>query len=340
MQSHAYQAACMTPDPVLNVHRLRVFRAVAERRSFTRAAEDLFMTQPAVSHLVALLESSLGTRLLRRQARGVVLTEAGEVVYRYALGVLDATDGLVHTLSQLAGSAHGRLAVGAGMTLGIYHLPPLLGEFQRAHQSVEVSLRIGRPEDLVEPLLSNSIDLLFADHIPKAVQAAELVAEQYFVDEMVLVVAPSHPFAGRRGVSLADVAEQPFVMRESGASIRRWVDAHLARLDIRPRVVLELGHTEAIKRAVQASFGVAFLSREAIEQERDAGWLVVVDVASPPLLRPVYAMHSSSAGLRSTASRFLDLARAKREPATGLTLATPGRSKVPTDPGTFEQPNR
>jgi DNA-binding transcriptional LysR family regulator len=300
-------------DAAVSVYRLRVFRAVAERRSFTLAAADLSTTQPAVSRVVQLLEAATGMALFNRQPGAVVLTAAGEQVYQYAVSVLDATQQLERSLARLGGAATERLAIGAGMVLGVYVLPPLMGHFRESHPGVEISLRMGEADELLAQLMSGQIDVLLLGQLPDPHYLESIVAEKYFVDQIHLVVSGSHPLAEVESISTDVLRGLPFVQPRAGSWMRGVIDDHLRHLGVRPHVVLELHEPEGIKRAVQANVGAAYLSSAAIDMETAAGLLHVLHVDGPPLMRPVYLMHSSRRGLPAMARQFVDFCHAQRQ---------------------------
>jgi DNA-binding transcriptional LysR family regulator len=294
-------------DTAFSVHRLRVFRAVAERRSFTLAAADLSTAQPAVSRVIQLLEAATGTPLFNRQPGAVVLTEAGEKVYQYAVRVVAATSELERSLARLSGPVSERLALGAGPILAVYLLPPLVGRFREAHPGVETSLLVGYANELVPRLIANEIDLLLLGQSPDPEFASSIVAEMCFLDELHVVVGNGHPLARPGSISLDTLRGVPFVLPRPGSWLRGVVDRHLSHVGIRPTIALEIEETEGIKRAVQANVGAAYLSAAAIKQERVDGTLHVVHVDGPPLVRPVYLMHSARRRLPTIARQFVAL---------------------------------
>jgi DNA-binding transcriptional LysR family regulator len=301
-------------DTAVSVHRLRIFRAVAERRSFTLAASDLSTTQPAVSRVIQLLETATGLPLFSRQPGAVVLTDAGEKVYQYAVHVLDATQELEYSLARLNGSDTERIVIGAGPILGVYLLPPLVGLFRESHPAVEISLRMGPADELIPQLVSDEIDLLLVGRLPDHQYASSIVTEKYFVDELHLVVARTHRLAGVESISPDTLRGLPFVVPKTGTWLRGIIDGHLRQLGVRPHVVLELDETEGIKRAVEANVGAAFLSEAAIAQERASNVLHVLHVDGPPLVRPVYLMHSSRRKLPTIARQFAAFCRRTGRP--------------------------
>ena len=307
----------------LDNFRLVVFRTVAEQLSFRKAAEELYLTQPAVSLQIKALEEDLGTQLFDRTGRHIKLTAAGRVLLEYAEQVNALLVQAEHELAALSGNHAGQLALGASSTIAQYVLPHLLGEFCRQHPRVHPTLISGNTEQIVDAVQSQKIALGL---IEGPARSRDVKTEPFLKDELVLIVSMAHEWAERASVSCADACAAPLLMRERGSGTRRVIEIALERLGVKRSVlniVMELDATEAIKSAVEAGLGVGFVSRWAIAKDlRLDRSFKVVEVEGLRIQRNFLAAYASGpepAGLSLEFRRFL-FARAglRRLPARSI----------------------
>jgi DNA-binding transcriptional LysR family regulator len=292
---------------VMNRNHLALFLAVAEEGGFSRAAERLLISQPAVSLQVAELENALGLKLFDRLPRGVRLTEAGNVLLAYARRIAVVEAEADRAILELKGLSRGRLVVGASLTVGSYVLPPVFGEFHRRYPEVELSLEIVNTHEVQRRLVENSFDLGLMEGF---LEAEELVSDVFHEDELVVIVPPGHALAKRRKVMAADVGGEPLILREVGSGTRAVVERALRAKGLAVKPVMSLGSTEAIKRAVVAGLGVAIVSSLAIGTELKAGELAVVPVGDLKIRRPLYRLELRGKERSPAAGRFLELLEA------------------------------
>ena len=251
--------------------RLVVFRAVAEQLSFRKAAEELYLTQPAVSLQIKALEEDLGVQLFNRTGAHIALTEAGTVLYGYAERVNALLAEAEHDIAALSGDHAGQLALGASTTIAQYVLPRLLGEFRKEHPRVSPTLISGNTEEIVRAVEKQKIVLGF---IEGPAHSRDVKVEPFLVDELVLIVPAAHEWAERASVSPAELATMPLLMRERGSGTRQVIEMALERRRIKRGsllIVMELDSTEAIKSAVDAGLGAGFISRWAIAKDSRLG---------------------------------------------------------------------
>ena len=291
-------------DPTLR--QLHIFCAVARLGSFTQAAEELELGQPAASQHVAALERALGVPLVLRAGRGTRLTEAGRLVAEYGERVLRLIEQLHAGLDGLAGLTTGRLVVGAGQTPGDYILPIVLGEFQRLYPGVSVELEIAHTRQVVEWLLRHRYDLGF---IGAQVDQPNLVIEPFVEDRVVLFAASGHPLSKRAELRPVEVMETGLIAREPGSATRATGEQAFRAAGVEPRYLMELGSNEAVKRAVLAGFGIGMLSIYALEVERQAARLQVLRVMGFGGRRMLYIARHRDTPLTAAQSAFLTLAR-------------------------------
>jgi len=251
--------------------RLVVFRAVAEQLSFRKAAEELYLTQPAVSLQIKALEEDLGVQLFDRTGSHIALTEAGNTLLSYARQVHTLLSEAEREVASLSGEHAGRLALGASTTIAQYVLPRLLGEFRREHPRVHATMISGNTEHVVSAVIQQQIALGF---IEGPAHSRDVKTEPFLVDELVLIVPAAHEWAERGSIGCTEIASTPLLMRERGSGSRKVVEMALERQHIKRsslQIVMELDSTEAIKSAVEAGLGAGFVSRWAIAKDLRLG---------------------------------------------------------------------
>lgn len=267
--------------------RLQVFHTVAGVLSFTRAAEILHMTQPAVTHQIRQLEEELNTRLFDRTNNRISLTTAGEQVLEYATRIVTLYDDMQESIKTLTGDRSGLLTIGASTTVAEYMLPGLLGDFCQHFPDVQIRLRVANTETVVAMVADNAIDL---GVVEGEVDNQILTVERCREDELLVIVPPEHPLADSVAIKPLQLTANPFIHREDGSGTRSVVERYLDQHGVdesdlnRP---FELGSTEAIKGAVQAGLGISIVSRTTVSKELALGLLVALPL-DPPLMRPLY----------------------------------------------------
>lgn len=301
------------PMASLDNFRLVVFRAVAEHLSFRKAAEELYLTQPAVSLQIKALEEDLGVQLFDRAGAHIALTGAGIILLGYCEKVSKLLLNAEHEIAALSGEHAGQLALGASTTIAQYVLPRLLGEFRREHPRVQTTLMSGNTEHIVEALEKQKIALGF---IEGPARSREVKAVPFLEDELVLIASTAHEWAERPSVSCSEIASIPLLMRERGSGTRHVIELALQRQGIKRKslqIVMELDSTEAIKSAVDAGLGVGFVSRWAIAKDlRLDSSFEIVNVEGLTIKRQflvAYASGPEPQGLALEFRRFL-IARA------------------------------
>ncbi|MBB6250582.1 LysR family transcriptional regulator [Nitrospirillum iridis] len=287
----------------MTLEQLRIFVAVAERQHVTQAARALNLAQSAASAAIAALEDRYQTALFHRVGRGITLTEAGHLFLVEAKAVLARADMAERALTELAGLQRGQLRVQASQTIASYWLPRHLVAFRERHSGVTLDLAIGNTAQVAAALLEGTADLGFVEG---AVDGADLSAHQVALDQLVVVVAPHHPWAFREVVTAADMPETPWIMREQGSGTRSAFLAALAGLGVDPgrlRIALELPSNEAVRAAVEAGGGAAALSASVASGSIEVGLLHPVPLALPP--RAFTLLRHGGRGLSRAASAFL-----------------------------------
>jgi len=266
--------------------RLKVFHTVAKLLSFTKAAEALHMTQPAVTFQVRQLEEYFNTRLFDRTHNKVNLTAAGDKVSEFAERIFDLYAEMENSVRDLTGEISGALTIGASTTIAEYMLPSLLGEFKNRYPDISLRLKVSNTDGVVSMVEHNVIDL---GVVEAPVSNKNLIVEICHEDHLVVVAAPEHDLVKRGGkVNAKDIKEYPFVCREEGSGTREVIMQYLAHEGVTAEEMnfcLELGSPEALKGVVEAGMGISILSRSTIDKELKLNTLAELQL-DPPLSRP------------------------------------------------------
>ena len=319
------------PPVQMNLHHLRIFYAVAQRRSITAAAADLLLSQPAVSLQLKALEKELGLPLFERGGPKLRLTQAGEVLYRSAVSILHAKDEVERAITDLRDGTTGRLILGAGTTGGMYVLPRIVQAYKGSWPETEIVFHIGTTDQILEKLLQNVLDMgMVGGHI----EDRRFVVEAICTDELVLIAAPSHSLASLGRVTLKDLGV-PFVFPEAGSRTRQLVEKKLREAGIPLRIAMQLPGTEGVKKAVEAGLGLGMVSRFAVEAECLAGVLRCVPVEGFRLTRAMNLVYRRQKYFSPVGERFRDFARSygaqhlERRAAQSADESHQGRSERP-----------
>lgn len=288
--------------------RLQVFHAVAKHLSFTKAADALFMTQPAVTFQIRQLEEHFNTRLFDRAHGRISLTPAGTLALGYAERILGLSDELDARLKDMTGKTAGPLLIGASMTIAEYLLPRVLGEFNARYPEVMPRLLVANSETVQTQIAEHSLDLGFIESgSPQPALVAELLCE----DELLVVCAPSHALAGMKTVPPDVLAQHAYVCREPGSGTREVSDRYLQNLGIAPdslQPVMELGSPEALKGVVATGRGYAIMSRATVLKETQLGLLIGVPL-EPRLVRKLSVVYSKQKFYSKVAASFVAFAK-------------------------------
>jgi DNA-binding transcriptional LysR family regulator len=271
----------------MNLHHLRIFKAVSEEGGISLGAQKLMISQPAVSKQLNQLEESLGMRLLDRLSHGIRLTQAGEILLESARRLFAVESEAEKALAQLTGLDRGLLAVGASMTIGVYLLPELLAVYRRKHPSIELHCEVGNTEHIHQMLLRNEIEIGLTEGF---VDSTELDATVFQTDELVAITRPDHPLQQRKNVTLEMFLKEPLIVRELGSGTREVIERALLQRGVPMMPTLTLASTEAIKRAVAAGIGVAVVSSLSIQTELATGQLAILNVKNLLVRRPLHRL--------------------------------------------------
>ncbi|HXZ49824.1 MAG TPA: LysR family transcriptional regulator [Usitatibacter sp.] len=282
------------------LRQLEIFATVARTRSLTRAAEEVHLTQPAVSMQLKQLEEAVGLPLTEPAGRGIQLTEAGREFAEHVEEVLERVAHLEELAARWRGVRGGRVRLGVVSTAK-YFIPRLLAQFLKSHPGVDFRMTIHNREQILEELRGNTIDFAIMGNPPEGM---DCVATAFAPNPLGIVAAPEHPLSRRRGMRPAELAGEAFIVREPGSGTRAAMERYFAAHHVKWRTGMEMASNESIKQAVIAGLGLGFLSLHTVRSEIAAGRLVALDVEGLPVQRQWYAVRRASRRLVPAAQEF------------------------------------
>ncbi len=286
-------------------HKLKVFCTVAETRSFSKASEIIHLTQPAVSLQIQALEERYEVKLFDRSSATVTLTPAGEILYKYANEILNLYAKAESEIAQMTGLLKGSVRVGASTTIANYILSSVITEFKKINKKVQFHLLIGNTKKIVELLNNGSISygLVEGD-----VSRYRLKSERFLQDELVVITSPDHPLANKKQISVKELVNEPFILREEGSGTRQVIETYLSKHGIKfndMNITLILGGTEAIKDAVQNGAGISIVSKWAVRKEIARKTLRMLSIKEERFTRD-FSLINRNTVLRAAEKEFLE----------------------------------
>nr|CAA6820411.1 MAG: RuBisCO operon transcriptional regulator CbbR [uncultured Thiotrichaceae bacterium] len=287
----------------ISLHQLRLFLSLGKHLSFTRAAEELHLSQPAVSIQIKRLEESVGVPLVEKIGKKIFLTAAGKEFFSASQDVMDRLKVLSEDMTGMEKGVTGPLNI-AAITTAKYFMPHFLGIFLRDYPDVEPSLTITNQSKVLQRLRDNLDDIVIMGRVPE--DDMELEAKYFLDNPLVVVAPPDHHLAGRKNIPLEAISQERFLSRESGSGTRNARRKLFAEHGLSANIYMELGSAEAIKQAVMAGLGVSVMSKHNLRLELDAGLMTILDVEHFPLQRKWFAVHLKGKKLSNTSRRFLE----------------------------------
>ena len=284
------------------LRQLQVFEKVANHLNYSRAAEELYLSQPAVSMQIKQLETSIGLPLFEQMGKKVFLTEAGRELFHYARSIAQQLAEMEAVFDEMKGLGKGKFTLSVVNTAN-YFTPKLLARFCQRHPSINVILQVANRDAVLKQLADNSTDLAILGQPPDGL---DLSAELFLDNPLVVIAPPGHPLVNLKRVKFDRLAEETFLSREQGSGTRSAMERVFEQHKIQPHISMEMETNEAIKQAVQAGMGLGILSLHSIELELETGRLAMLNVENFPLLRHWFVAHRSNKRLSSAALAFKD----------------------------------
>jgi LysR family transcriptional regulator, low CO2-responsive transcriptional regulator len=304
------------------LHQLRVFEVVARHCSFTRAAEELFLTQPTVSMQIKQLNQAVGLPLFEQIGKRLYLTDAGQKLYVTCKDIFEQMAQFEMAIADLKGMKQGQLRL-AAITTTKYFLPRLLGPFCDRYPGVDVSLNFSNHERVLQSLNDNLYDLYIVSQLP---ESTDVLSYPVLENPLVVLAPQNHPLTQERNITLERIAQEPFIMRESGSGTRKVVQQLFEQHELPLKVRLELSSNEAIKQAIVGGLGISILSIHTLALEGAHGPLAILDVQGFPIDRHWYAIYPAGKQISIIAQTFVNFLQEEGKQMTELKIDTPTAS--------------
>ncbi|PLX35785.1 MAG: LysR family transcriptional regulator [Hyphomicrobiales bacterium] len=286
----------------LTLKQLRALQQVVQTGTITGAARALYVTPPAVTTQIRVLETAAGLPLIERVGDRFQPTEAGQALLDAAARIDASLDECGHIISALQGLSGGRVTVGVVSTAK-YFAPHALGAFSRAHPDIDVRLIVGNRGEILSALETDAVDIAVMGRPPEGLEVERTVLGDH---PHIIIAAPDHPLANRRSLALSDLADETFLVREPGSGTRMLMERRLAEADIQPQVGMEIGSNETIKQAVMAGLGIAFISAHTVAYELSDARLAELDVTGLPVVRQWFVVERKSKKMMPAAEALRD----------------------------------
>ena len=298
----------------IDFRHLETFCRIAELKSFSKAADDLFLTQPTVSGHILSLEKTLSLHLFDRTNREVRLTKAGEIFLKYALKILTSRKDLLNALIEFSQGIRGELSLGASTIPGEYLLPKLMGDFKKEHPHMNISLKIADTKEITQYVLQDNVELGI---IGAKLNNPSLLYEKYEEDEIIVVAPPDHHLlTQKKRVNVEVLLKEPWIIREEGSGTQMAVERALRRKGKSLKqfnVVIEMGSTSSVKEGVKAKLGLAFISKRAVEEELNQNLLSRINVEGiEPISRQIYIVSHRGRTFSPIGMEFLQFLKKKK----------------------------
>lgn len=290
----------------MNERQLKIFYEAATKLSMTEAANILFMTQPAVSQTIKELENEYGIKFFDRIGKKLYLTNDGETFLKYVRRILNLYDECEKELKNSKNLKSGQLKIGASTTIGIYILTDIIGKYTKLNKGIDVSIIIENTKNISNLILENKIDFAFVEG---PVHSDEIMVKDFCDDELVIIASPEHPLADKKEIHINEIQKEKIIMREQGSGTREVFEKVLIASNIAPKFSLELGSTEAIKKAVEAGLGISCISKRAIQREVEYKKLAIVKIKDIKIIRKLNLIYHKDKNFSNLYDSFIAYCR-------------------------------
>lgn len=292
----------------MNDRQLKIYFEVATRLNMTEAAKNLSMTQPAISQTIKEIEAEYQEQFFDRIGKKLYLTNAGEVLLSYTRRLLNINEECLASIKELKNFKKGQLKIGASTTIGIYILTDIIGEYKRQNKEIDISIIIENTKNISNLILENKIDFAF---IEGPISSNEIIKKDFWDDELTLICSINHPFAKIKTVKISDLEKEKIIMREQGSGTREVFEGLLSLNNIKPNNYLELGSSEAIKKAVEAGLGISCISKRAIEKELNHKTLIPLKLQDTVIVRKLKLIYHKDKDLSNLSKDFIKFCKNK-----------------------------
>jgi LysR family transcriptional regulator, transcriptional activator of the cysJI operon len=294
-------------DYRMEIRDLEVFLTVAKHLNYTRAGEDVNLSQPSVSVRIRQLETELDVKLFDKLGKKVALTDAGRLLLPYATRVMAAVSDAQHAIDELQGLERGTLRIGASTTPGMYLIPQTLARFKQRYPKIEIQLGIKDTREIENGVIRNEFDFGF---VGGHLVGHEVHAIPWLTDQLVLIVPTDNPLARKKAVRADDLKKERFIVREAGSATHATTVNHLDKIGLQIESLMKMENPESVKKAVQSGLGIAFISKFAVDAELKARTLVAVRVRHLDIKRELKIVYRKDKHLSHAAQMFIEMATA------------------------------
>ncbi|MBE6049976.1 MAG: LysR family transcriptional regulator [Clostridium sp.] len=254
----------------MNIRKLKIFYATATSLNMTKVAKELYISQPSVSQTIHEIEEEVGAVLFDRIGKRIYLTDEGEVYLNYVRRILNLYEEASERINKMSHKESGKIRIGASTTIGIYILPDIIRRFVEKYKGIEISLIIENTANIEKLILENKVDFAFVEG---KVNSEEIIKEEIWRDELVLICSDKHPWKNRKFISADELKNEKFIIREKGSGTREVIESYMYNNNIEYKVFMELGNTEAIKKSVEANLGIGCISSKCLDNLEELGRL-------------------------------------------------------------------
>ncbi len=293
----------------MEVRDLQVFLSVAKHLNYTRAGEEVHLSQPSVSVRIKQLEAELGVKLFEQLGKKVAVTEAGQLLLPYAHRVITAVEDARHAIEELQGLDRGSLRIGASTTPGMYIIPRTIARFKQLYPQIDVHLGIRDTREIEDGVIRNEFDFGF---VGGHLAGDEVDVVRWLTDELILIVPSTHRLASKKNMKPNDLAKEKFIGRESGSATRATLAGHLKDWELQLETIMEMENPESLKKAVQSGLGIAFISKFAVETELKAKTLAALRIPKLAISRELKIVYRRDKHLSRAARAFIEIANEER----------------------------
>ncbi|MDG6884427.1 HTH-type transcriptional regulator CysL [Clostridium perfringens] len=287
----------------MNFRKLKIFFETAKCLNMTKVAKSMYISQPSISQAIAELESDLDVKLFDRIGKRLYLTHDGEVYFEYSRRILNLYEEANSIIRSSKEGQKGKIIIGASTTIGIYILPKLIKEFNELHKNIEISLIIENTQLIEELIIENKVDIALVEGY---VKSNELEVFDIGKDELVFISNPNNPIFLKDKITLKDLENENFIMRESGSGTREIIENYLIKQGCNYNVYMELGNTEAIVKVVETGLGIACVSCKAIEKRINDGLIKEIKIDDIKVNRDLYLIYHNDKFISRNLKIFID----------------------------------
>ncbi len=291
----------------MDLEKLKTFCVMAKTQNFTKAAEELFCSQPSVTKQIQAIEEFVGTKLFDRVGKKVYLNDRGKIFYEYAKIVLDLTKEYLLKISQIENLSMGMLSFGTSGLIGTYVLPPILKEFHTLYPNIEINIDINFYDTILERIQSNILEFAFISEPKELIRDKVITYKPFLEEEMVLILPVFHKFSQKDEVSLEELQGETLLISNPHSATRSFLEKKLKELNIKFRRVIEMGNIEAVKQGVEAGLGISIVSATAIKKELSTGLLVQVPFSGIKIKRRLFFVQKKNRSLSPTSREFIKI---------------------------------